>query len=408
MEGFPRSKSWPRKSLKLGTDVLDWKLGPTWSNLQTVDAVGAEGVGSLSDYNNAILFWARDHLAKALPEGSTNFSQLADIGGSFRLSQVINDYSGLAIRHDSSVWSGIPIRWTGPLVPTGNSYLEVGPPAVTPLDTSALNFWGTAGVARAAPTNPLFDAGTFVGELRQIPSLPGRSLFKKGLKGTGDEYLNVEFGINPILRDANTIRETAIAAENFLNQLAAKSGKYTRRQRLLQDTKTVTEEVVSNNLQSNFAIGPDSSFPLKRTYTQHQKIWFSGSFCYFYQLHPNESDFLRRMRYAKDVFGLDLSLEVGWNLLPFSWLADWVSNIGDITHNLTRFSQDGLVMKYGYVMCHTINTYEYTYGPSRWTISNEVKQRARANPFGFGIVPANLSDRQWAILAALGQIKFWR
>jgi hypothetical protein len=137
-------------------------------------------------------------------------------------------------------------------------------------------------------------------------------------------------------------------------------------------------------------------------------VWFSGAFTHYYSRTPKEKAFFRSIQSARDVYGLDLSLEVVWNLLPYSWLADWQGNIGDVFHNLSRFSQDGLTMKYGYIMRTAYVKHIYTYGPSTFTLISSVKQRRKASPFGFGVALNTLSDRQWAILAALGQQKFWK
>jgi hypothetical protein len=402
VEGIPRSKTWPRKPISLGKAYTDWNFGSGWSNLVTVDCTGGFNSGSLSDHNNATLLWAKQYYSKfgSRTKGLTDL--LGDVGGSFQISQQKSDYSGIA----NVSWSqGTNFRGHGPLVPSGNSYLEAGPVVPTPLDTGQLNGYGTRAIARCAPTNPLADAATFLGELREIPKIPGTALKRHGVRGSGDEYLNYQFGISPVLRDAKSFRDANAKAEAYLQNLAKRSGRYLHRRFTFPEIRTVTETDLGQ-IGSQFAAGPYNSLRVRRVRTVTVNAWFSGSFCYYYQLSPNESDYLRRIRKAKDVYGLDLSIEVAWNLLPFSWLADYEFNIGNIAHNLTRFSQDGLIMKYGYIMVHQMAQDVFTFGPSSWTLTSEVKQRAKANPFGFGVSPGNLSDRQWGILAALGQSKF--
>jgi len=116
---------------------------------------------------------------------------------------------------------------------------------------------------------------------------------------------------------------------------------------------------------------------------------------------------------AIDVLGLDLDLEVLWNAAPWSWAVDWFSNTGDLIHNMNRWSTDGLVLKYGYIMEHSVVRDKYTFvGPTGMkpvstyppsvTLVTETKIRRRATPFGFGLTLSGFTNQQKAIVAALG------
>jgi hypothetical protein len=73
---------------------------------------------------------------------------------------------------------------------------------------------------------------------------------------------------------------------------------------------------------------------------------------------------------------------------------------------------DSLVMRWGYIMCHY--TCRDTYlaegvslkgnasGPLTQTFITDVKKRVKATPYGFGLDTGSFSERQWAILGALG------
>jgi hypothetical protein len=413
MEGLPRNKSWPQSTLVLPKAKTNWRFAANqpWSLLVEASPPTVNGSGSLSDYNNGPLLRAYEAVRAGKVLGSEALKPLlGDVGGGFTLNQQKSLYNLKQVNYTTSSASFPQFQMTGSLYPSASSWLVNFPSPITPLDAAAMNSYGTKAISRSAPNNPLADAATFLGELREIPQIPGMALRKAGLKGVGGEYLNVEFGINPILRDVESFREANAKAEAYLMKLQASSGKINRRKLTLVDETTTTGERLSSSLDSSFPFGsnPYARFPLDRTLTTHTRVWFSGAFTHYYSLTPDETAFLQRVREAKDVYGIDFSLDVAWNLLPYSWLSDWFFNIGDIAANLTRFSQDGLVMKYGYIMCHTVKTYEYTYGPSSWILQTEVKQRKKASPFGFGVDPTNLTTRQWSILAALGQQKFWR
>jgi hypothetical protein len=120
---------------------------------------------------------------------------------------------------------------------------------------------------------------------------------------------------------------------------------------------------------------------------------------------------------ADKLIGLGLTPDVLWNLAPWSWAVDWFTNTGDVILNLTDWASDGLVMVYGYLMEHTIvkDTYTLTFPgifPRRnvtpMVFVTETKLRRKANPFGFGVNANDLSDRQLAIITALGLTAGWK
>jgi hypothetical protein len=110
------------------------------------------------------------------------------------------------------------------------------------------------------------------------------------------------------------------------------------------------------------------------------------------------------------MYGLTITPEVAWNLIPWSWLVDWFSSAGSAIANLSGGTVDA-VARYAYVMksydrrieqhsefadCNGAQ-YEAT---ATW--SAVAKQRTAAHPFGFGMTDDQLSSGQIAILAALG------
>jgi hypothetical protein len=411
MEGTRRSRSWPSLVSKTGHAFArqNFSAGGPWTTLIDTDITKLVLGGSLSDSNNGLLwsYYGPERQKRISPEVARALAVYSsDIGSSFALSKYSSTQAWAQTNFTAKVGLGV-VEGHGDVIPQG-SHVSTFPVAPSLAADDVLNGWGATCIARCAPTNPLADAGTFLGELRQIPKIPGRDFYKSGLKGSGGEYLNVVFGWMPAWRDIKSFREANAKADEFLKNLETHSGKDIHREYTLLDTRDVTETTISANASSTLDLpgNPYRKNPLRRTTVTTERVWFSGVFRYLYQRTPEQKEFFRRIQDARDVYGLDLSVEVAWNLLPYSWLADWYGNIGDVAHNLTRFSQDGLTMRYGYIMRHKRIEYIYTYGPSSFTTVAEVKQRRRASPFGFGVNLANLSDRQWAILAALGQQKF--
>lgn len=134
------------------------------------------------------------------------------------------------------------------------------------------------------------------------------------------------------------------------------------------------------------------------------------------------SNFLTKMKYhaqqANIALGTDFNVSTAWEIMPWSWLADWFSDSGDFLRNITYLASDNLVLRYGYVMhtfSETRNIVQRNITPKPlWfgipeTMTQQcvftIKTRHRATPYGFGLDVEAFSPRQWAILAALGLTK---
>lgn len=292
----------------------------------------------------------------------------------------------------------------------------------TSVSDANLDAFGTTAISRIAPTNPLVDASETLGELRTgvrgLPSIPGAAFHKGGLtlKELGSEYLNWEFGVKPTASDLKGIHESATRAEEFLEQLERDSGKRIRR------SYEPPKEALASSTQTDWSapVSPDGSAGqasyalngnMTKVVTGSKRTWFDGCFMY----HLPKDGWRRKLRELDYLYGIQPGADTIWNLVGFSWLADWFGNFGDVLKNLNSFAADGLIMPFGYVMCHQVRQVSYNFpsafrvGGGDWvpftlssTITYETKQRRPANPFGFGLTDADLNPRQWAILAALG------
>jgi hypothetical protein len=228
------------------------------------------------------------------------------------------------------------------------------------------------------------------------------------------EYLNYQLGISPAVGAFSDLKEAMASSEKTISQLHRDSGKPIRRQYRFPTELHVQEE---------WGYGfPVSDVPLnvyqmengsiRTVTTTSTEVWFSGAFTYYL---PKEVGFQRTLTELDRVYGIKPGVDTAWELIPFSFVADYFSNAGEVLSNLNSFSSDGLVMLYGYVMAKQVVTKRYTWiGRLRkdwgdWSthiVSMESKrttmQRKAANPFGFGVLDSDLSLRQLSILAALG------
>jgi len=352
-------------------------------------------------------------------------------------------------------WSGLPARVSlqGDLVPSSSGWKSEGvlvPPfveeqmrkgkygtaaslaAISPTaeSESSMLIKGTTAISRVAPTSPVWDGASALAELYgsgvvKAPlagrdgNLPtsGKDLSKLN---PGSEYLNLAFGYAPTASDILSMRDVARRSEKILAQLERDSGKLIRRSYEFPKTNPVPD---SSGYQGTFPTflggGSPSAYEvgmgrmdLLTTTTRDQR--FSGAFMYHL---PPKGTWRRKIAELDHLYGLRPGIDTAWNAVPFSWLADYFGNMGDVLKNITAFAQDGLVLKYGYITSVTETTWDikWSYPVRRdgdrnaWSnytgsiqCSFRVMSRMPANPFGFGPTGVAITGRQKAILAALG------
>jgi len=291
--------------------------------------------------------------------------------------------------------------------PTAEQIRQMCPVAVSDLN---LDKYGATAISLCAPRNPLADASSTIGELKDgLPHLPSPT------GNIGGEYLNVVFGIQPIVSELKDYHSSWLNAEKLLDQLEKDSGKWIRRGFTFDPVRT--SEVYTSDIfptmvhgQTPYAINVDSSARTKREIYE-TKIWFRGAFTY----HLPKSGWRRKLEELDYLYGVKPGVDTAWELMPWSWLVDWYSNVGDVLHNVNAFTADGLVMPYGYIMMTQTRTISWDYtlhyknsvgvnqtALQMCAVKYTTMQRRQANPFGFGFSWDSLSLRQGAILAALG------
>jgi hypothetical protein len=355
--------------------------------------------------------------------GHTN----ADVGGEFFSSICTHSHNCPYIE----VWSGgvgNSSFYRGPIFPFLNrssATLESLFSCSRSTD-STLNALGTTAISRVVPTNPVAGLAVTLGELREgFPKMIGHSLRQLGppRKNAAGEYLNWEFGWKPLIADFKKWLHAYRNSDKLWSQFLRDSGRRVRRRytypksiEITSSTSATAFPAVDGLLSLDFWQGTGSSRHLFTRFsevTQTRRRWFSGAFTYFVDLETDQKSMWKNdLKRLKHLYGVEVTPEVIWNLTPWSWAVDWLTNTGDIITNVTRFSEDGLCMPYGYMMETTIMDYLYrmrNVTPKGYNIADltqifthTVKYRRGATPFGFGLSEAAFTPRQWAIIAALG------
>lgn len=349
-----------------------------------------------------------------------------DVGGSFVSTTKSVEYNAPKISA-YAYYNGDEWTYNGPCLASIDDWPTVG--SITAGTESQLKAAGTTAIARTVPTSPPANVSVMLGELFRegVPKAAGATLLKsrfRDYRDYGSEYLNYEFGWKPIAADLKSVARTMIESERILDQLERDSGRNVRRKFAFptanttsNDSSTLTKYSKVIGLPQGSAIWGTNSWSIRGSHERRR--WFSGCYTYHFKRPTAHANAMRgAVQKARVLYGLDLTPEVVWNLAPWSWLADWVSNAGDVMSNMSRFSRDDLVMRYGYIMehsknvhVHTLNNISYSLvdnGSKRAVVSpsttytRETKQRYPATPFGFGLTESGFDTSQWAILGALG------
>ncbi|DAD51610.1 maturation protein [ssRNA phage Gerhypos.4_44] len=294
----------------------------------------------------------------------------------------------------------------------------------------------------AAPKSEMFDLANFLGELREgLPHVVSSLMRDKAnvFRGLGSDYLNVQFGWIPFVNDLiNAGLALKTATEALINP-----SRIVRRHRQRKPLLTSSEVTATSARMKTLYVTParwmasQIGFPFTGdwsglsfgnnlggshyvgTVTKVER-WFDGEFVQLPKVGFDPDDYFSRL---DQLINLKLTPEVLWNLAPWSWLVDWHLRIGDSIASNLLVADDRVHSVYAYAMQRTTKSeflsskgitpasgYSYS-GPSDWgaVLRTGIKQRVRANPYGFTAGGADaLNNSQIAILAALGLTKVGR
>lgn len=310
-----------------------------------------------------------------------------------------------------------------------------------------LNSQGTAFIKRARPGNPTANLFQFVGELRDVPRIPRlRYSDLSSFRDLGENYLNYEFGWKPFVKDLLDMYNTQRKLEKTLKALRDNNGLITRR-REKKKTSTTASVLCEGSinvpfghlgstligghpsLEGFYVGGPTGCADLDLysftgqcdyRYTVYDTLttWNCGNFGYYV---PDIGSPQWTERAKRALFGQNPTPNQLWELLPWSWLIDWFSNVGDIMSNLSTNAVDNETWTNCFSMREISQTHEVVIS-THWDhltgsfgfdvpagatslVYSRVetnKLRRQASPYGFGLSWPDFSLRQLSILAALG------
>lgn len=288
--------------------------------------------------------------------------------------------------------------------------------------------YGATGWNKFRPGNPTADLGVFLGELRDVPRMlkgtaeffhnmwraMGGSLTGFAPKKVADAWLNTQFGWRPFISDLRKFYRTYQRLDEHLNRIRRDNGKWIRRGGTVQTDSYSTEISRSDTVTGHWPalsgyFHPSAQISGSRVarLVYSRTVWFEGAFRYWI---PSINSPQWRYRAIAELYGAMPCPSLIWNLIPWSWLVDWCSNVGDVISNMSTGYADNLAAKYAYIMGTTsyVGELDSTQTTKQGNIHNtwrfpvEWKHRCAASPFGFGLSGGDFTTRQLSILAALG------
>jgi hypothetical protein len=267
-------------------------------------------------------------------------------------------------------------------------------------------------------------------ELGNVVHGTNLSLRKMQPRDLAEHFINHEFGWAPFLGDLKSFYTTYLDASDIVKRITRENGKWIRR-KVMVDKSSSNEVIYSTTLPpssssyaipcfpvgfpAEFFVSPPSWSVVEQT---RMTIHASGIFRFYRPEFditlPDYSSAWNKVKRAWKIYGMEVSPYHIWQATPWSWLVDWVTNLGSYIQRLSDTLEDQVAALYFYITCHksvertmTVNL-PLTNGHKvlTFTRSYSSKQRVSADsPYGFHVSWDALSPERLAILGALGITK---
>jgi len=190
-------------------------------------------------------------------------------------------------------------------------------------------------------TIELKDFKSLKGTLRNLDKLP-KGLLRKGryikdiaqlLKVAADVYLQAKFNILPLLSDVNGIYHALAKTEKRINALVSRAGKLQSKHFRcpLYDMRP-TQETEGPRALFAYRLGINDGDLVSGAFGVNERTTYVESsfhaqlqFNYYYSAYQLEH---ARVLALMDAFGVNLNPQIIWNAIPWSFVIDWLVDVG--------------------------------------------------------------------------------
>lgn len=328
----------------------------------------------------------------------------------------VNHISNSGSVNGRSPPAGIPYRQAAGWVPnyfrnpTGTFISHLPVSGIPGLAESAVHV-----VNATNPSKPLVDIPVSIAELADLPRIVRDTyghILKRIVKGAAKENLRYEFAIKPAVGDFIKLLEFKKAHDQQMKLLSKlRQGSVVRKAFIAAGTaESYSGSVITvHSAPSEFICSVTRGWT--RTSVQRWGyVSWTPNIPEFNKLIGSEAD--ATFQAKKILLGLTIDASTAWELLPWSWLADWFSNMGDWIASKRSL----IPVSAGYPsICTTYRTtVEWIPRPNQWcsnltsgyqtSLVTKVRDKASAS-----LPSANLpllTGRQIGILTSLAVSRF--
>lgn len=300
---------------------------------------------------------------------------------------------------------------------------------------------------RLRPDKPRFDALQALAELKDLPGMYKaavrdvksalRHKYPEKYKGKrpsnlAEHYLAMQFGWIPLQRDIQKFVKEQLRLDAELQRIIKQAGRPQRRRVNLQShegarhtTQTMSASGGSGHVVRTSPVlvtqcytdGNLKKAHMSTTQTVEHITWAAGAFRYLLPPGPRTRKWKRALK--RKIMGLRVSPSLMYELVPWSWLVDYFTDVGQFTKAISPGFADRLICDSAYICTTSRWTYVTEASLGVWTSSSNDsksvqmstvniavrKVRVHASPFGFGVKQSDLNPKQVSILGALGYSK---
>lgn len=323
------------------------------------------------------------------------------------------------------------------------------------MSDSKLQDYGTDLINATSPVQSMVDLLVTIAETvhEGLPKPLASVITRKGVKNRsaviqkiGSEYLGYIFGVRPLLSDIRGTIDALNQANRIVGQWITDNQRQVRRRRRLKTIHSPSN--TSYTLEGGSSIGYTGLVPAAAPsgfsyygwalgnsnwrYTRNKlqnittKITFSSAFEYDLSLllpddkvglldKGNASDDELKSYLLEYLLGIHTSQigpELVWNLMPWSWMIDWFTNVGTVLDNLRARTSVGMQIDWAYVKAVQERWCRYTevvenrttgafVASQDWELKQLYVRRLKASPFGFKVSFDGFTSNQIGTLAAL-------
>jgi len=244
----------------------------------------------------------------------------------------------------------------------------------------------------------------------------------------GGEFLNIQFGWMPLIQDILGALKVLIGLDRIVY------AETNRRKRMWDGPSNKTDVSLTMSFgggafsTADLYQGPISSkyfainqADVNRSILIKEDYAFSSRYSSLVKPNSRSNGFVQKAEEILRQVGLVDDPTLLWELLPWSWLVDWVTNIGnDIVNADTYSPQKGkYAIDYAYFTTQLTehatwdvnkllprsNKFNAVVSRPHGFYTTSQRTRERATPFGFGTQLGSISASQFAILVALGMAR---